>query len=91
MTDDSESPWVGQSCHDCGETITADDDGQMIGVVKEDGSGALAAVHRECIALEVIGHLWGVCKCTGWEYDRAAALELKRRINEALEKGEPIP
>lgn len=75
-----EKPWAGMPCEICGETITADDDGQTIGIVDDTG-GRQGAIHPECIALGLIGHTWGVCRCTGFAHDRAAALELKRRMH----------
>ncbi len=76
----SDKPWVGMECVMCGETVAADDDGQSIGIVDNSGGGSMGAAHRECVALGIIGHTWGVCGCHGFEHDRAAALELKRRI-----------
>lgn len=83
-----ETPWAGMPCRDCGETVLDTDDGTMTTVIDGGGGAHLAAMHRECQALGIIGHTWGVCSCNGWEHDRAAALELKRRIYEALDGGE---
>jgi hypothetical protein len=77
MTD---KPWAGMTCTICGETVTADDDGQILMVVNDEHGAHQEAAHRECMALGIIGHRWGVCSCTGYGKDRAAALELKRRI-----------
>lgn len=42
------------------------------------------AVHIDCEMLGIIGHTWGVCGCHGFKHDRAAARELRRRIEANL-------
>lgn len=44
-----------------------------------------AGVHPECLALTIVGHVYGVCSCTGWDTSsRTAALELKARMTAAI-------
>lgn len=41
-------------------------------------------MHTECQALGVVGHDYGVCRCTGWDTNsRDTARELMRRIRSA--------
>lgn len=55
------------------------DPDQLIGV----GDGhVLVAQHRECQLAQVVGHVVGVCSCTGWQVGtRATAVEVARRVD----------
>lgn len=45
------------------------------------GSGyQLTAVHRECELASVVGHVVGVCSCTGYDATRDAGREVWRRV-----------
>ncbi len=55
----------------------------MIGV----GTQTVEPIHRECLMLSVIGHVFGVCSCTdyaGTTTTREAALELARRVDSSV-------
>lgn len=40
-----------------------------------------AAMHRECHLSDIVGHLVGVCPCTGHGTDRESAREVARRVD----------
>lgn len=43
----------------------------------------LTAIHRECDLVDVLGHLVGVCGCTGWDTQaRATGREVLRRLTD---------
>ncbi len=75
---------VGQPCLYCTEAIQQGDTGwerPMITMVDGKAKGKLAYAHHECEALGTIGHIYGVCSCTGFDTtSRAAALELAYRM-----------
>lgn len=79
---------IGSPCLECDEPIMAGEDFQR--VTKMIPSGPIAAaVHRECMALRMIGHDHGVCSCTqyaGMPTTREAARELVRRIRAENER-----
>jgi hypothetical protein len=77
---------VGQPCAVCGEHIVGGDRGWIRPCVTMRGRKirtTVQAVHLECDLLGVMGHQLGVCHCTGYGSDRAAARELLARINAA--------
>lgn len=82
----------GHLCVVCGEVITEEDcafpfPAVVVPVVSPGPDGLTHAVyHGECQALSIVGHVFSVCTCTGWEPGRAAALELRRKI----ESEEPL-
>lgn len=76
---------VGQACYVCGDPIADGDRGLVRGRIRTDGDGKPAGsampVHAECDMLGVIGHLYGVCGCSGHGSTRAAGLLLLERLN----------
>lgn len=40
----------------------------------------LVAYHRECQLAGIMGHIMGVCSCTGYGFDRDSAREVLRRV-----------
>lgn len=72
---------TGRICALCSEEVKEGETATLIVVMKPD-STRQEAVHPECQALGIIGHDFGVCTCTGFQHDRAAALELRRRLIE---------
>lgn len=78
------------ACLRCTEMIGEDDQGfirpyigggldprYLVGV----GPGhQLTAIHRECDLAGIVGHLVGVCSCTGYGSDRESAREAERRF-----------
>jgi hypothetical protein len=74
---------VGYLCIECGERIEAADAGEMQPFLKLDGV-RWWAVHRECILLGIVGHQYGVCRCTdyaGAKTRHEAALILTARMD----------
>lgn len=72
---------VGHKCLVCVEPIALGDRGLIRATINSDGRGLAAPVHAECEALGIVGHLFGVCHCTGYDTrSRAAARELWQRI-----------
>ena len=82
---------IGTSCMRCGELLIESDSGVLIPLLgtpapADDGliiGGAFhLAEHRECHLCGIVGHMVGVCTCTGWDsFSRAAALEVQRRVD----------
>jgi hypothetical protein len=84
-------------CLRCTERFTDGDSGvimphvgpvdarHVIGVMGADRGGTgyvLVGEHRECHMSGVLGHIVGVCPCTGFDPDaRATALEVQRRVD----------
>lgn len=62
-------------CLMCDEPVSAIDRPQLVGT-----QGGHRWVHRECLLLNTVGHVFGVCSCTGYGTDHAAALEVLRRV-----------
>jgi hypothetical protein len=78
---------IGQPCLQCSEPIAAGDRGWLMPVLCESDPTAnpthaeFEPIHAECQLLSVIGHLYGVCRCTGWDTStRAAAREVWTRM-----------
>lgn len=66
------------TCLMCSESFDLTD--QPVPVGTEDGP---RDAHRECLLLNTVGHTFGVCSCTGFGTDHAAAEELLRRVRMA--------
>lgn len=58
---------IGQTCLACGEPVAEGDQGLVMPFVYLDDDGAPArtdtAQHRECLLLDVAGHMAGQCFC----------------------------
>src|SRR5687767_9349030 len=76
----------GQACYLCDRAIEADDQGFIRPLFTESGQAEDLAVHRGCDMATTIGHIFGLCSCTGWETYEAGQ-ELVRRS----EAGELTP
>lgn len=82
---------VGDPCYVCTGKIAEGERGLVRAGAKVGDNGKPVAiklfVHTECEMLGVIGHVYGVCTCSGWDTGtRAAALELLRVLNEQRAK-----
>lgn len=81
---------LGDSCLTCKEAIAEGDRGFIRTVAGPEGiltAYEVAPVHAECDALSVVGHLFGVCSCTGYDTaSRSTARVLWQRIG-ALANG----
>lgn len=75
---------VGERCLVCEELVADGDLGEIMHVMGHDGDEVRPVhrpAHRECMLLCIIGHDFGICRCTnfgGQPSIRAAALELLR-------------
>lgn len=83
---------VGDPCLVCDEPITLGDQGLVRVYVKARGERVqaqkLAPVHAECEALGVVGHLFGVCSCTGFDTtSRDSARVLWQRLGDPAWRG----
>jgi hypothetical protein len=76
-------------CLRCHEHFAEGDQGTLtptIGVVDPEylvGVGSAFTItgqHRECSLAGIVGHMVGVCSCTGYGHDRTAAREVLRRV-----------
>lgn len=84
---------IGGICPICRETIIDGDRGWMRGTIREvngQPQGSVTPVHIECEALSVIGHMVGVCSCSGAKPGRASAVLAWSRLQE-LRKDERCP
>lgn len=76
---------VGQKCLLCGEPVQEGDTGEMmatLGLLDVNGTG-VSPCHRECLILNTVGHLVGVCNCTNYMglSRRGAAVEAALRLD----------
>lgn len=67
-------------CELCGETIGADDNVTRSRTLDGFGGSRDVLMHAECQALPIVGHMFGICSCTGYGTDRSAAKELWERM-----------
>jgi hypothetical protein len=75
---------VGETCGHCAEPFRAEDQGLYRHVMVVPGQVRVEAVHAGCDALPTVGHIYGVCVCTGWDtFTRAAGDELWSRLGQA--------
>lgn len=74
---------TGAACLHCGEAIAGDDRGWLcavVAVVDGEPLGSDAYVHAECDLIGTLGHVFGVCSCTGYDTSkRDTGRELWRR------------
>lgn len=78
---------VGDLCHVCTEKVRDGERGLFRAGIGAEAEPVQLVVHAECEMLGVIGHVYGVCTCSGWDTGtRAAALELLRVLNEQRAK-----
>ena len=71
---------VGVRCGYCAERVV---DGEQGVIYPCAGAWEVAAMpyHRECSMAGIVGHMVGVCSCTGWEIGaRATAREVMARV-----------
>jgi len=64
---------VGERCLSCEEVVTAKDRGFVRSTLKANGTGLLQPQHLECDLRLVLGHVYGVCGCTGYGTTRVEA------------------
>lgn len=75
---------VGRQCATCGVPIVDGDQGWLRPALRPEGGrtvAEIAAQHRECELLGIVGHTFGACDCYGFDTSRASALELWRHIH----------
>lgn len=74
---------IGQPCLQCNESIVEGDRGLMVAVYHSVFKSSVEPVHAECEVLPIVGHLVGVCSCTGYDTrTHAAALLAWQRLPE---------
>lgn len=76
----AETP-VGAACGCCSEAVAAGDVGWIRAAFDTATGPRPYVLHAECELLGIVGHLFGVCSCTGFDTtSREAARELWRRV-----------
>jgi hypothetical protein len=70
---------VGVTCYLCDRPIHHGDQGFIRPLITENGPGGNLPVHRGCDMAVTIGHLFGICSCTGWDDIYERGQELVRR------------
>jgi hypothetical protein len=82
---------IGELCYLCERPIEDSDQGFIRPLITEDGPGGDLAVHRGCDMATTIGHLFGVCGCTGRDdiYERGQEL-VRRDEAGSLKADEPV-
>jgi hypothetical protein len=70
---------LGEPCLLCDHTSKPDDQGFIRPHVFEDGNVGFMPVHRGCEMATAIGHLFGLCSCTGSDDIYERGRELVRR------------
>lgn len=83
---------VGVPCLWCHEIVREGDTGEFMPTLLDHPEVAsVRPAHRECSMLGVIGHVYGICRCTDYagfgDDRRAAALELARRVDAGIPPG----
>jgi hypothetical protein len=77
---------VGERCMDCGEVVVEGDRGFIRAALCRDADRKWVAtprpVHAECDLRGVQGHILGLCRCTGYESDRATAVLVWDRVGQ---------
>jgi hypothetical protein len=77
---------VGVGCYLCDRPIHAGDQGFIRPSITENGPCGNFPVHRGCEMATTIGHLFGICSCTGWDDIYERGQELIRRDDEGMLK-----
>jgi len=70
---------IGVPCCQCERPIEEGDRGFIRPLVTEKGLAKDVAIHRGCNMATTIGHLLGLCTCTGWDDVNERGQELVRR------------
>jgi hypothetical protein len=93
---DPDPLYEGARCLRCDEGIMKGDQGFIqpyiggtdLTLAVGGGEGyILVPIHRECQLIGVLGHMVGVCHCTGYDTDtRASAMEAMRRFEERFRR-----
>jgi hypothetical protein len=75
---------VGVPCYQCERPIQEDDQGSIRPLITEKALAKDLASHRGCDMPTTIGHLFGLCSCTGWDdiYERGQELVRRREAGE---------
>jgi hypothetical protein len=82
---------VGQVCYLCDRPIHRGDQGFIRPLITENGPDRNLPVHRGCDMAVTIGHLFGICSCTGWDDIFERGQELIRRDDAGtLKADEPL-
>jgi hypothetical protein len=77
---------IGLVCYLCDHPIQRGDQGFIHPLITENGPCGNLPVHRGCDMAVTIGHLFGICSCTGWEDIYERGQELVRRDEAGLLK-----
>jgi hypothetical protein len=64
---------LGVACYLCDRPIHRGDQGFIRPLITENGPSGNLPVHRGCDMAVTIGHLFGICSCTGWMTSTSAA------------------
>jgi hypothetical protein len=70
---------VGVACYLCDGPMQRGDQGFIRPLITENGPRGNLPVHRGCDMAVTIGHLFGICSCTGWDDIYERGQELVRR------------
>jgi hypothetical protein len=83
---------VGVACYLCDRPIHRGDQAFIGPLITVTGPGGNLPVHRGCDMAVTIGHLFGICSCTGWDDIYERGQELVRRDDAGTLKAvEPAP
>jgi hypothetical protein len=74
---------VGQVCYQCDRPIERGDQGFIRPLITE-GEAGLRPIHRGCDMATTVGHIFGLCNCTGWNDIYERGRELVRRADAGL-------
>lgn len=74
---------VGVDCLNCSEPVADGDRGLLRGAFI-NGNPCVVPIHAECDLIGVIGHLMGVCHCTGYDTSSREAARLAWERAQAL-------
>lgn len=77
---------IGEVCPTCAEPIAEGDLGFIRVRVRQAGIlgvHEVVTIHAECEALDIVGHTFGICICTGYDTtSRASARLLWKRLGD---------